>query len=143
MTIPNINRDDPTWRVSASGLASIDTIRSAVERLHESDTPITESNVLDDLVKQGAISLWQSQSIQRNGKYKGFRWKSYVFLRVYPPSANGNRIAEVLDSQTQEFALLRIIPHENSFEVEFIIPLSADSSGAFPVLSAEAQLKRE
>jgi len=142
ITMPITNYDDPTWRVSASGLVSMDLIHATVEKLLAAGQTPTELEIVDDLVRQGAISRWQAQCIKLHGKYKGFIWKNYVFLKVYPPK-NGVRIAEALDNLTQQFLLLRITIRENTINIETVIPLSADSSGPFPTLSSDAQLRRE
>lgn len=137
-----MNRDDPLSRISASELVSKDSIRAVVTFLQETNTEISESNILNELINQGLISRWQARSILKDGKYKGFVFNDYVFLRVYPARKDGERIAETLNRSTREFALLRISPRGTGVQIEYLLPMSADPTGPYPVLSTDAQIRQ-
>ncbi len=94
--------------------------------------------VLKDLVARACSVNGKLTSFGKHGRFKGFIQGRYIIVRGHRQSASVT-IAEACDRKSGQYALLRV---PRFGEAEYLMPLSVDENGGFPIVSRDARLSR-
>ncbi len=124
--------------IRASQLVSEETLEESMKRISGTGCLPDGIAVLKDLVAQGVLSQWQADIIGKHGRFKGFIQGRYIIVRGHRQSASVT-IAEACDRKSGQYALLRV---PRFGEAEYLMPLSVDENGGFPIVSRDARLSR-
>ena len=127
---------DSLERIRASKLCSEDCLQETVKRLSDSGRPLSEESILKDLVVRGLLSRWQAKIIGEYGKFKGFIQGRYVIVCGHRQSDEVT-IAEAYDREANQYVLLKV---SRNAPTEFLMSLSLDETGGFPIVSRDARL---
>lgn len=136
----NIEIPSEVRRIQQSQLVTPQQLQDTIMRVLTMNRAITETSVLNELVEEGLISLYQSRQI-RGGRFKGFFFEQYKFLNVtrYP---DNNYVAEALDMTNGRYVLLNATFCPN-FAARFISFLSMREGEGLPLVSEEARLEKK
>lgn len=131
-------QQDQLDKILATRLVSKHYLSKCIAKIQEK-APVTESDLLGLLVKEGVLSTWQASQIL-SGRRKGFIVQRYRIQKLSRISSD-TYIAEALDCVDDLFVLLQVV-RDSQTNLPQITVLGNEGTASYKVVSIDARVDR-